>query len=160
MDTASGSRDHPADADLLERLLAREEDPHMAHCARCAARAETIAREIDPLRDESTPEPFDELFYRRQAARVRARIAAGEGRRPPLAALGGALRLAWVGGAAAAAAVVVLAVALHGRLPGSPGGGLAVGPIMVATASDFASAQDLTDDRLLREIDDILDEDL
>src|SRR5207244_8359401 len=101
METGSRAPDHPTDAELRERLLAREADPHVAQCARCSRRAETIGRAIDPLQDDSTPKAFDDLFYRRQAARIRARIAAGEGRRLPALP-----RLAWAGGAAAALVAV------------------------------------------------------
>src|SRR5437867_10943244 len=133
MDHVYPGRDHPTDADLLERLLAREADPHLAHCARCAERAETIAREIDPLRAGSMREPFDEFFYHRQAARIRARIAAGEGRRAPRPwiSLPALPRLAWVGGAVAA--LVVMAVALLGRAPVERGGGPT---IIVASAGN------------------------
>jgi hypothetical protein len=144
--------DHPTDADLLEGLLARETDPHVAHCARCAQRAETIARELDPPRGE----PFDELFYRRQAARIGARIAAGEGRRPSLFSrflVPSVPRLAWVGGAAAA--VVALAVLLHGRAPVGRGSV----DQAVTTVRGFLSPQDDADDRLLRDVDHTLDED-
>src|SRR5207244_9371645 len=58
--------DHPTDADLLERLFARESHPHLARCVPCAERADAIAREIDPARG-GAEEGFDELFYRRQA---------------------------------------------------------------------------------------------
>ena len=158
MGTVYRSPEHPADADLLERLLAREVDPHVAACARCAERAETIARAIDPLRDGSVREPFDELFYRRQAARIHTRIAAGEGRRPSLLSLFrlGLPRLAWVG--AAAAALGTMAIALHGRAPVEQDRGPAR-PVTVAAVNGFPSAQDLAYDRLLREIDDTLDED-
>jgi hypothetical protein len=149
MDTVYRSPDHPSDGELLERLLAREAHPHAAHCAACAQRAEVIARAIDPLHDASTAEPFDELFYRRQANRIRTRIAAGEGRQPVALP-----RLAWAG--AAAAALVAVVFALHGRAPVVRHGG----PVEVAnTAHGFASAQDVLDDRLLRDVDDTLDED-
>ena len=153
MDTVYRSHDHPTDGELLEWLLAREPDPHVAQCARCSQRAETIARAIDPTQDESARRAFDELFYRRQAARIRDRIAAGEGRRPP--ALPG---LAWAGGAAAA--LVALALALHGRAPVVQRGGPAdVTNTVGGAVSGFASAQDVVGDRLLREIDATLDED-
>jgi len=152
MDTGYRSHDHPTDGELLERLLAREADPHVAECARCSQRAETIARAIDPLQDESASKAFDELFYRRQAARIRDRIAAGEGRRPPALA-----RLAWAGGAAAA--VVAVALALHGRAPVARRGGLAAVANTAGAVNGFASAQDVVGDRLLREIDETLDED-
>jgi len=153
MDTVYRSPDHPTDGELLERLLAREADLHVAQCARCSQRAETIARAIDPLKDESTRKAFDELFYRRQAARIRGRIAAGEGRRPPALT-----RLAWAGGAAAA--LVAVALALHGRAPVTQRGGPAdVADAVGGAVNGFASAQDVVDDRLLREIDDTLDED-
>ena len=143
--------DHPTDADLLERLLARETHPHLARCVRCAERAAAIAREIDPAR-EGAEESFDDLFYRRQAARIRARIADAEPRRPSLRS---ALpKLAWAG--AAAAAVVALAVGLGRSRPVEQGGGPA-SPLTAARR--LASAQDRADDRLLRKIDDILDED-
>ena len=145
--------EHWTDTALLERLLAREAlDP--AHCTRCAERAETIARRIDPLRSEGMPEPFDNQFYRRQAALIRTRIAAGEGRRPLHRGVFRLPRLAWIGGAMAAA--VMLTVVLHGRIPTSPRGRTDQ-PTIVAS-NDFASDQDLTDDRLLREVDDLLDE--
>jgi hypothetical protein len=143
--------DHPTDADLLEGLLARETDPHLAHCTRCAERAETIAREID----QPGGEPFDELFYRRQAARIRARIAAGEGRRPSLSRflVPSLPRLAWAAGAVAA--VVALAVALHGRAP------VGRGPVdeAVTASRGFQSPKDLADDQLLRDVDHTLDDD-
>ena len=139
--------DHPTDADLLERLFARESHPHLARCVPCAERADAIAREIDPARG-GAEEWFDDLFYRRQAARIRARIADGERRRSSLP------KLAWAG--AAAAAVVALAVGLGRPFPVERGGGPA-SPLTAARR--FASAQDRADDRLLRKIDDILDED-
>jgi hypothetical protein len=137
--------DHPTDADLLERLLAGETE---AHCARCAQRAETIAREMDPLGDER--EPFNELFYRRQAGRIRSRIAAGEGRSTGLP------RRAWLVGAVAAA--LVAAVALNGRAPVRYGNRPAE-KVTIAAAQGFLSEEDVADDRLLREIDRTLDED-
>jgi hypothetical protein len=147
--------DHPTDADLLEALLAREADPHLTHCARCTQRAETIASGIDPLRDEPRGEPFDELFYRRQASRIRARIAAGEGRRPSLSRflVPSLPRLAWAAGAVAA--VVALAVALHGRAP------VGRGPVdeAVTASRGFQSPKDLADDQLLRDVDHTLDDD-
>ena len=153
METVYRSHDHPTDAELLERLLARETDPHVAQCARCSRRAETIGRAIDPLQDDSTPKAFDELFYRRQAARIRTRIAAGEGRRLPALP-----RLAWAGGAAAA--LVAVALALHGRAPMVQRGGPAdMAKAVRGVVNGFASAQDVADDRLLREIDATLDED-
>ena len=153
MDTVYRSHDHPTDGELLERLLAREADPHVAECARCSQRAETIARAIDPLQDESARKAFDERFYRRQAARIRDRTAAGEGRRPPALA-----RLAWAGGAAAA--LVVVALALHGRAPlGQRGGPADMANSAGGAVNGFASAQDVADDRLLREVDATLDED-
>jgi len=153
MDTAYRSHDHPTDGELLEWLLAREADPHVAQCARCSQRAETIARAIDSTQDESARRAFDELFYRRQAARIRDRIAGGEGRHPPALA-----RVAWAGGAAAA--VVAMALALHGRAPVVQRGGPAdVTNTFGGAVSGFASAQDVVDDRLLREIDATLDED-
>ena len=153
MDTAYRSHDHPTDGELLEWLLAREADPHVAQCTRCSQRAETIARAIDSTQDESARRAFDELFYRRQAARIRDRIAGGEGRRPPALA-----RVAWAGGAAAA--VVAMALALHGRAPVVQRGGPAdVTNTFGGAVSGFARAQDVVDDRLLREIDATLDED-
>src|SRR5438094_9214873 len=83
MDTAYRSHDHPTDGELLEWLLAREADPPVAQCTRCSQRAEPIARAIDSTQDESARRAIDELFYRRQAARIRDRIAGGDGRRPP-----------------------------------------------------------------------------
>src|SRR5436309_11349490 len=79
MDTVYRSHDHPTEAELLERLLAREGDPHVAQCVPCSRRAETIGRAMDPLQDDSTPKAFDDLFYRGQAARIRAPIADGQG---------------------------------------------------------------------------------
>src|SRR5206468_1524688 len=120
--------DHPSDADLLEEFLARETHPHLAHCVRCAERAETIAREIDPAREEPE-ELLDDLFYRRQAARIRARIAEGERRRSsprPAVPRSAVPKLAWAG--AAAAAVVALVVAATGTPAfggsGFPDGGM------------------------------------
>ena len=149
--------DHPSDADLLEELLARETHPHLAHCVRCAERAETIAREIDPTREEPE-ELLDDLFYRRQAARIRARIAEGERRRSsprPAVPRSAVPKLAWAG--AAAAAVVALAVGLKGPRPVGQGGGPAF--TLTGDARGSASTQDLADDRLLRKIDHVLDQD-
>ena len=143
--------EHRNDADLLEALLRRESHPHLTGCPRCAERAETIARELDPLRSESAREPFDASFYRRQAAAIEARIAAAERTRPsPLP------RVAWA--AAAVAAVLAVAVGLHRpRLVGPPASQRAR---PVADIADHARrAQDRADDRLLRQIDDMLDED-
>src|SRR5439155_8179476 len=124
--------DHPTDADLLERLLAREADPHLVHCVPCSERAGRIGREIDGLWNESTGEPFDELFYRRQAARIRLRVAAGEGQSHsrPSVLRPGSTTLAWAGGATAV--LVMLAVVLHGRAPLHRGGGPADWVIAVA----------------------------
>jgi hypothetical protein len=144
--------DHPSDGDLLEQHLAGEVDPHLAGCARCAARADAIARALDAFPDDAAEARFDDRFYRRQAARIGARIADGEGhatrgRRALTRALlmGGSM-----------AAVVTLAVALHDRVPmrhGIPADDQAF------AQAGFASAQDAADDRLLRSIDDTLDED-
>ena len=108
------SDEHPTDLDLLERILAGDAAPPVLHCRRCTERAKTIARAIDPVADASAREPFDEPFYRRQAARIRARIAA-DGARPPRLAFLRPMRprLAWAG--AAAAVLVLMAVALSGR---------------------------------------------
>lgn len=156
MDDAYHGSGHPTDIELIERLLAREADPHLERCARCAARAENITQAIDPLREGSTEEPFDEFFYRRQASRIGARIAAGEGTRHarPLGFLYTLPRAAWVSGAVAA--LVVLGFALHGRAPLDRGGNQA---ITIASAGSFPNAQDAADDRLLREVDSTLDED-
>lgn len=151
MEHGSPGPEHPDDADLLEALLRRESHPHLMRCPGCAERAETIAREIDPLRSESAREPFDASFYRRQAAAIEARIAAAERTRPsPLP------RVAWA--AAAVAAVLAVAVGLRGpRLVGPPASQRAR---PVADIADHARrAQDRADDRLLRQIDDMLDED-
>ena len=152
------SPEHPSDADLLEALLRREPDPHLMRCPRCAERAETIARETDPLRGEPAREPFDASFYRRQAATIEARIAAADGTRPSLRSLFLAPlpRVAWA--AAAVAAVLAVAVGLRGpRLVGRPAYERA------RPVAEFAHrarrAQDRADDRLLREIDDMLDAD-
>ena len=151
--------EHPNDVDLLEALLRREPDPHLTRCPRCAERAETIARDVDSLRSESAREPFDASFYRRQAAAIQARIAAGERTRPSLRSLflTPLPRVAW----AVAAVAAVLAVAVGLRSPPLVGRG----PVYreahrVAGPVDRARrAQDRADDRLLREIDDMLDED-
>ena len=159
MEHAFPGPEHPNDGDLLEALLRRESHPHLTRCPRCAERAETIARELDPLRSESARAPFDASFYRRQAAAIEARIAAAEGTRPSLRSLFLAPlpRVAWA--AAAVAAVLTVAVGLSrpllvGRGPADQG----VHP--VAGSPDHARlARDRADDRLLREIDHMLDED-
>ena len=152
------SSEHPNDADLLEVLLRREPDPHILRCPRCAQRADAIARNIDPLRTESAREPFDAAFYHRQAAAIEARLAAGEGTRRSVRSLFLAPlpRVAWA--SAAVAAVLAVAVGLRGpRLVGRPAYERA------RPVAEFAHrarrAQDRADDRLLREIDDMLDED-
>src|SRR2546430_12299285 len=119
MEHTSPGPEHPNDADLLEALLRREPHPHLTRCPRCAERAETIARDIDPLRSEWAREPFDASFYRRQAAAIQARIAAGEGTRPSLGSLFLLPRMAWA--AAAVAAVLAIAVGLRGPGGGGPG---------------------------------------
>ena len=152
------SPEHPNDADLLEALLRRESDPHLTRCGRCAKRADAIARQVDPLRTESDGEPFDALFYRRQAAAIQARLAAGE--RAPWSFrslfLSPLPRVAWAG--AAVAAVLAVAVGLTGpRLVTDPGSR----PVRPAgdVVDHARRVQDRADDRLLRDIDDMLDED-
>jgi len=152
------SPEHPSDAALLEALLRREPDPHLTRCPRCAQRAEAIARDIDPLRTESAREPFDAAFYRRQSAAIQARLGAGHGSPRSLHSLFLAPlpRVAWA--AAAVAAVLAVAVGLRGpRLVPRPVSERA------RPVAEFANrarrAQDRADDRLLREIDDMLDED-
>jgi hypothetical protein len=160
MEHGSPGPEHPNDADLLEALLRRESHPYLTRCPRCAERAETIARDIDPLRGEWAREPFDASFYRRQAAAIQARIAAGEGSRASLVRslfLAPLPRMAWA--AAAVAAVLAIAVGLRGpafvgRRPAYQGARSVAGPVERARR-----VQDRADDRLLREIDDMLDED-
>ena len=132
------SPEHPNDADLLEALLRGEPDPHLLRCLLCAQRADAIARNIDPLRTESAREPFDAAFYRRQSAAIQARLGVGEG--------------------APRSLVLAVAVGLRGpRLVGPPASQRAR---PVADIADHARrAQDRADDRLLRQIDDMLDED-
>jgi hypothetical protein len=65
-------------------------------------------------------------------------------------------RLAWMGGAIAAA--VALTVGLHDRVPLHQNPDHVDRAITIA-ANDFADPQDRADDRLLREIDDLVDED-
>ncbi|TMA94310.1 MAG: hypothetical protein E6J77_03820 [Deltaproteobacteria bacterium] len=155
MEHASPGPEHPNDADLLEALLRRESHPHLTGCPRCAERAETIAREIDPLRSESAREPFDGSFYRRQAAAIEARITAGDGSRWSL--LAPLPRLAWA--AAAVAAVLTVAVGLS-RPPLGGRGPAYQGVHPLAGSVDRARrARDRADDRLLRDIDQMLDED-
>ena len=155
MDHGYRSPEHPSDADLLERLLARERHPHLTDCADCARRAETLARAIDPRNDAAAEEPFDDLFFRRQAGRVRARIAAGEGRESRLTVP----RFAWAG--MAVAAVLALAIGLHGparwrEVSGPP----PTEALSVARATNgLPSVQDRVDDRLLRDVDEVFDED-
>ena len=152
------SPEHPNDADLLEALLRGEPDPHLLRCLLCAQRADAIARNIDPLRTESAREPFDAAFYRRQSAAIQARLGVGEGAPRSLRALFPAPRprVAWA--AAAVAAVLAVAVGLRGpRLVGPP---VSQRARPVADIADHARrAQDRADDRLLRQIDDMLDED-
>ena len=140
--------EHPSDADLLERLLAREPHSHLAGCPDCARRAETLARAIDPRRDAPTEDPFDDLFFRRQADRVllpRIRITIP--------------RFAWAG--LAVAALLALAIGLHGparsRDVGVPPPGEALN--VARAANGFPSVQDRADDRLLRDVDEAFDED-
>ena len=152
------SPEHPNDADLLEALLRGEPDPHLLRCPRCAQRADAIARNIDPLRTESAREPFDAAFYRRQSAAIQARLGVGEGAPRSLRALFLAPRprVAW----AAAAVAAVLAVAVGLRRPRLVGPPASQRARPVAGLADHARrAQDRADDRLLREIDDMLDED-
>src|SRR5438445_1671459 len=158
MEQGFPSLEHPNDADLLEALLRREPDPHLLRCPRCAQRADAIARDIDPLRTESAREPFDAAFYRRQSAAIQARLGAGEGSPRSLRSLFLAPlpRVAWA--SAAVAAVLAVAVGLRGpRLVGRPAYERA------RPVAEFAHrarrAQDRADDRLLREIDDMLDAD-
>lgn len=159
MDHVYRSPEHPSDADLLERLLAREPHPHLADCPDCARRAERLARAIDPRRDAATEDPFDNLFFRRQADRVRARIAAGEGRDflPRIRIT--IPRFAWAG--LAVAALLALAIGLHGPAPsrdvGVPPPGEALN--VARAANGFPSVQDRADDRLLRDVDEAFDED-
>ena len=155
MDNVSRSPEHPSDVDLLERLFARERHPHLADCADCARRAETLARAIDPSRATATEAPFDELFFRRQAERVRTRIAAGEGRDSSLHTRLAMPGLAWAG--IAAAALIALAIGLHRPAPlrhvDAPPAGEAL--TVASAANGFASAQDRADDRLLRDVDEV-----
>jgi hypothetical protein len=139
------SRDHLTDGELLERLLARRSDPHVAACARCAERAETIARAVDARRAED-PAEFDAAFYQRQAAAIHARLARRE-------RLLGVPRLGW----AAVAAAVLMAVALRGpALIGRHPGAVA---IRSAAPDEARRLQDRADERLLRRVDDTLDAD-
>jgi len=152
------SSEHPNDADLLEVLLRREPDPHILRCPRCAQRADAIARNIDPLRTESAPGPFDAAFYCRQSAVIHARLGAREGSPRSLRSLFLAPlpRVAWA--AAAVAAVLAVAVGLSGPMLVGPPASQRARP--VAGLADHARrAQDRADDRLLRQIDDMLDED-
>jgi len=159
MDHVNRSPEHPSDADLLERLLAREPHSHLAGCPDCARRAETLARAIDPRRDAATEDPFDDLFFRRQADRVRTRIAAGEGRDFPPRTRVTIPRFAWAG--LAVAALLALAIGLHGparrRDVGVPPPGEAL--TVARAANGFPSVQDRADDRLLRDVDEVFDED-
>ncbi|TMA36912.1 MAG: hypothetical protein E6J79_11980 [Deltaproteobacteria bacterium] len=152
MDHDFPSPEHPDDGELLEGLLRREPDAHLARCPLCAKRADAIARDLDPLGAGSAREPFDAAFYRRQAAAIEARLAAREG------TLGVAPlpRVAW--GAAAVAAVLAVAVGL--RAPRLVGGPVSERARPVAEFTNRVQrAQDRADDRFLREIDDLLDED-
>jgi len=153
------SPEHPNDADLLEALLRGEPDPHLLRCLLCAQRADAIARNIDLLRTESAREPFDAAFYRRQSAAIQARLGVGEGTPRSLRALFLAPRprVAWA--AAAVAAVLTVAVGLS-RLSLVGGGPAYQGVHPLAGSADRARrARDRADDRLLRDIDDMLDED-
>jgi hypothetical protein len=159
MDHVYRSPEHPSDADLLERLLAREPHPHLADCSACARRAETLARAVDPRRDAATEDPFDDLFFRRQADRVRARIAAGEGRDSPPRIRLTMPRFAWAG--FAVAAVLALAIGLHGpaRRDGVGAPPLDDALTVARAPSGFPNLQDRADDRLLRDVDEAIDED-
>src|SRR5437899_2619720 len=79
-------------------------------------RADAIARNIDPLRTESAPGPFDAAFYCRQSAVIHARLGAREGSPRSLRSLFLAPlpRVAWA--AAAVAAVLAVAVGLSGPM--------------------------------------------
>jgi len=159
MDHVSRSPEHPSDVELLEQLLARERHPHLAECAGCVRRAETLALVIDPRRDTATDELFDELFFRRQADRVRARIAAGEGRDVPPRIRLTVPRFAWAG--MAVAALLAVAIGLHGpagrREVSGPPPTAALG--IARAPNGLPSVQDRADDRLLRDVDEVFDED-
>ncbi|HSV06305.1 MAG TPA: hypothetical protein VLI07_07315 [Candidatus Binatus sp.] len=158
MDHVSRFPEHPSDADLVEQLLARERHPHLADCADCARRAKTLARVIDPRSDTATDGPFDDLFFRRQADRVRARIAAEEGRAGHPRIRLTVPRFAWAG--MAVAALLALAIGLHGPSPRSTIGPPATAALGLAGArGGLPSVQDRVDDRLLRDVDEVFDED-
>ncbi|HYV58149.1 MAG TPA: hypothetical protein VE911_11405 [Candidatus Nitrosopolaris sp.] len=158
MDHVYRSPEHPSDADLLEQLLARERHPHLAACSACTRRAETLARVIDPRSEAVTEEPFGDLFFRRQAERVRARIAAEDGRAVLRVRLT-VPRFAWAG--MAVAALIAVAIGLHApprwAVVGGPPPTAAVSVARAPTG--LRSVQDRVDDRLLRDVDEVFDED-
>ena len=159
MDHVYRSPEHPSDADLVEQLLARERHPHLADCAGCARRAETLARAIDPRSDAAMEEAFDDLFFRRQADRVRARIAAEEGRNVPARVRLTVPGFAWAG--MSIAALLALAIGLHRpaqrREVGAPPPSAALN--VARAPNGLPSVQDRADDRLLRDVDEVFDED-
>lgn len=158
MDHVYRSPEHPSDADLLEWLLARDRHPHLAACADCARRAETLARAIDSGDDAAADDPFDDLFFRRQADRIRARMVAEHGRASAPRIRLTVPRFAWAG--MAVAAVLALAIGLHAPARWREVGGPPTNEALsVASAPSLPSLQDRVDDRLLRDVDEVFDED-
>jgi len=151
---------HPTDADLIERILSREAEPHAAICRSCSDRFVRLSRELDPAADSEVG--FDEMFFRVQAASIRTRIESGEGRKPAWLAFPTPAfpRMVW----ASAAAALLVVTALQLQSPAPPEAGVGVPPVSSANAASVAvpgasAKQDVTDDSLLREIDQILDDD-
>ncbi len=155
---------HLSDADLAERILGREvDDFHLSNCPNCRTRRGELARLLDPSLVDREIDSVDEFFFRRQAARVRARIDEAEAGRPfwlSFFSLRGT-RFGFAGAATLAILVAVFSVRSPLVKPdvAISGSTAAVSVPVTSSGSDFLVAADAADDRFLLEVDELLDED-
>jgi hypothetical protein len=165
METASHSENrHPSDADLVEGILAREgPDPHVAGCPECAARRERIGRVLDPSAADPLLDAADPFFDVRQAAKIRARLAARSGWRQRLLASFGIAHPLRTFAAVSAAVLIVLFAGIGGwrRPEVEPIGPAAVSVSTAVSISEWSptTEQDRVDDAMLDEIDSMISED-
>lgn len=163
MANVSRSDRHPGDGELAERILAREgADDHVRSCPACRARFDDLAKLLDPAAGDGVLEGADP-FWKRQSARIGARIAAGErsAERTWLRLFGGWRLVALAGASAAALFVAAVGLRTPGGLPApvEPAATtVAVAPSSAANGSGWSS-DDAKGDALLREVDQLIDED-